>query len=174
MIIKMGTEQMHDFNTPNEPFSIIGKIVPRYDGNEWSFTEILYEVSSLKTYQHNTGTHDEYIDNPNKVIFMSYHNGICVGRVQLRKNWNQYAFIEDIAVGRSVRGQGIGTELINKSIEWAKENDLCGIMLETQDNNLLACRFYDKLGFKIGGLDTMLNSNFSNYYEKTIYWYMKF
>ena len=36
---------------------------------------------------------------------------------------------------------------------WAKQKDLCGLMLETQNNNLLACRFYIKKGFVLGAVD---------------------
>ena len=46
--------------------------------------------------------------------------------------------------------------------------------LETQDVNVLACRFYDKLGFQIGAVDTMLYANFDNADEKAIFWYIKF
>ena len=64
--------------------------------------------------------------------------------------------------------------MINKTVEWSKEKNLCGLMLETQDVNLTACRFYHKLGFKIGAVDTMLYANFENAGEKAVFWYMKF
>ena len=72
------------------------------------------------------------------------------------------------------RGKGIGHALINTAIEWAKQNNLCGLMLETQDVNLLACRFYSKLGMKIGAVDNMLYANFPTYNERAIFWYLKF
>ena len=52
--------------------------------------------------------------------------------------------------------QGIGSALINISIEWAKHKNSHGLMLETQDNNLIACKFYHNCGFKIGSVDTCL------------------
>lgn len=59
-------------------------------------------------------------------------------------------------------------------IEWAKHKNLHGLMLETQDNNLIACKFYHNCGFKIGSVDTMLYANFENNFEKAVFWYLRF
>ena len=45
--------------------------------------------------------------------------------------------------------------------------------VETQDNNLLACRFYEKCGFVIGAVNTMLYRNFNNE-EFAVFWYLSF
>ena len=42
------------------------------------------------------------------------------------------------------------------------------------DNNLAACRFYNKNGFIIGAVDSMLYANFDNTDEKAVFWYLKF
>lgn len=47
-------------------------------------------------------------------------------------------------------------------------------MLETQDVNVSACRFYAKNSFIIGAVDNMLYSNFPTANEKAIFWYYKF
>ncbi|MCY9136790.1 streptothricin N-acetyltransferase SatA, partial [Bacillus atrophaeus] len=69
---------------------------------------------------------------------------------------------------------GVGTALLNKASEWAKENHFSGLMLETQDINVSACHFYAKNNFVIGAVDTMLYSNFSTSNEYAIFWYYKF
>ncbi|HHD6460750.1 TPA: GNAT family N-acetyltransferase [Staphylococcus aureus] len=148
MITEMKAGHLKDIDKPSEPFEVIGKIIPRYENENWTFTELLYEAPYLKSYQDDK----------------------CVGKVKLRKNWNLYAYIEDIAVCKDFRGQGIGSALINISIEWAKHKNLHGLMLETQDNNLIACKFYHNCGFKIGSVDTMLYANF----EKAVFWYLRF
>jgi streptothricin acetyltransferase len=153
---------------------IIGKIIPVFSEGTWSFSECLYEKEFEKTYSNDEEQWEDYIDNPDKEIFLYYDNNSCVGQVRLRRNWNRYAFIEDIAVSKSHRRYGIGAKLISKAIEWAKANELCGLMLETQDTNLLACRFYSKLGFQIGSVDTMLYANSDNAKEKAVFWYKKF
>jgi ribosomal protein S18 acetylase RimI-like enzyme len=60
---------------------------------------------------------------------------------------------------------------MDKAVEWTKEKKLKGIMLETQDTNLAACRFYKKYGFILGGVDTMLYGNFENKDQKALFWY---
>ena len=161
MIIKMGFENLRDINKPNQPFDIVGKIIPVYIDEAWSFSECLYENPYEKSFPNDDEKWEKYIDNPDKIIFLFYDGDNCVGQVRLRKNWNGYALIEDIAVSKTHRKAGIGKQLMQKSFEWAKANDLCGIMLETQDNNLSACRFYKKLGFKIGAVDVMLEPVFN-------------
>lgn len=175
MITEMKAGHLKDIDKPSEPFEVIGKIIPRYENENWTFTELLYEAPYLKSYQDEEDEEDEeadcleYIDNTDKIIYLYYQDDKCVGKVKLRKNWNRYAYIEDIAVCKDFRGQGIGSALINISIEWAKHKNLHGLMLETQDNNLIACKFYHNCGFKIGSVDTMLYANFENNFEKAVF-----
>ena len=65
---------------------------------------------------------------------------------------------------------------MQSAVLWAKKAELCGLALETQDNNLLACRFYAKCGFVIGAVNTMLYKNFEKPWsdESAVFWYMKF
>ena len=174
MIIKITQQNLKDINKPNQSFTIIGKIIPVFSDGAWSYSERIFEKEHEKEYLSDDEQWEDYIDNPDKTVFLFYDNTDCVGQIKLRKNWNKYAFIEDIAVAKNHRKDGVGTKLISKAIEWAKSNDLCGLMLETQDTNLLACRFYSKLGFQIGAVDTMLYANFDNAEEKAVFWYKKF
>ena len=174
MIKEITQQNLPDVNKSNQPFPIIGKIIPVYSDGAWSFTECVFEKEYEKEYPLDDEQWEDYIGNPNKAIFLYYNNAECVGQIRLRKYWNKYAYIEDIAVAKSHRKNGIGSKLISKAIAWAKSNDLCGLMLETQDTNLLACRFYSKLGFQIGAVDTMLYANFDNNDEKAVFWYKKF
>ena len=172
-IVKVDPQCLADINKANQPFKIIGKIKPVFANGIWTYTEEIYEQSNIKTYPDDTCDYADYVDNPDKTIFLAYSDTECVGQIVLKRDWNRYAFIEDICVAKSARGQGIGTKLIQKAIEWAKSSDLKGLALETQDNNLLACRFYVKCGFVIGGVNTMLYKNFDND-EFAVFWYLLF
>ena len=174
MIKEMTIHNLKDVNKPNQAFEIIGRIIPVFAEGVWSFTESLYEKAYEKRYPDDAVQWEEYIDNANQAIFFYYDNNDCVGQVRIRKNWNKYAFIEDIAVAKNYREKGIGAKLMQRAVEWAKENHLCGLMLETQDNNLKACRFYHRLGFQLGAVDTMLYANFGNSDENAVFWYLVF
>lgn len=63
------------------------------------------------------------------------------------------------------------TKVIDAAVQWAKDGGMFGLMLETQDTNLTACRFYQRCGFILGGVDTMLYQNFPNSDEKALFWY---
>ena len=175
-IVRLNRGNLADINTPNELFAIIGRLKPSFTDGKWSWTEELYDRTVLKRYPNDDCDYAAYLDNPDKAVFLAYADGKCAGQIVLRKDWNRYAFIEDICVSASYRGNGIGTALIQKAVQWAKEKGLCGLALETQDNNLLACRFYAKCGFSVGAVNTMLYKNFEKPWsdETAIFWYMKF
>ena len=175
-IVKLSSYTLKDMNKANEAFEIIGKLKPTFINDEWTYTEEIYAQSYLYSYPNEDCDYSLYIDNPDKAVFLAYSDMKCVGQIVLRKDWNKYAFVEDICVSKSSRGQGVGTALIQKAIEWAKDKKLCGLALETQDNNLLACRFYSKCGLAIGAVNTMLYKNFHKPWSDAtaIFWYMKF
>lgn len=175
-IVKLNSDMLKDMNKLNEPFEIIGKLKPTFVNDEWTYTEEIYSQSYLHSYPDEDNDYSSYINNPDKAVFVAYSDKECVGQIVLRKDWNKYAFVEDICVSRSSRGNGVGTALMQKAIEWAKEKELDGVVLETQDNNLLACRFYAKCGFGIGAVNTMLYKNFAKPFSDAIaiFWYLKF
>lgn len=171
-IVEINQQNLADINKANQPFEIIGKIKPEFADGVWTYTEEIYEQSFMKAYPNDTGDYTAYINNPDKTIFLAYSGAECIGQIVLKRDWNRYAFIEDICVAKSSRGQGIGSGLIQKAIEWAKNSNLKGLALETQDNNLLACRLYAKCGFVIGAVNTMLYRNFDNSDEFAVFWYL--
>ena len=52
---------------------------------------------------------------------------------------------------------------------------LPGIMLETQNNNVAACRFYESCGFHLGGFDRELYRGITPDTDETaLFWYLIF
>lgn len=76
-----------------------------------------------------------------------------------RENWREAGFVWNIAVDRAFRGQGIGHELMKRVIEWGQGEGLRAIILETQTNNWPACRFYQRFGFQLSGIDDHYYTN---------------
>ncbi|MGG2072570.1 GNAT family N-acetyltransferase [Lysinibacillus irui] len=173
MIIKMNHLNMKDFNKSNEGFMVSGRIIPTLENNVWSYTEGIFTQPYVKKYEDDE-IDISYIEDDRKAVFFYYVDNNCVGQIKLCSNWNGYGLIEDIAVKSAYRKNGVGTALINQAMKWAKENNLCGLMLETQDINVSACYFYAKNNFVIGAVDTMLYSNFPSANELAIFWYYKF
>jgi streptothricin acetyltransferase len=127
-----------------------------------------------KQYPHEVGEYGSYINQPDSAIFLAYVDEQIAGRVVLRKYWNGYGYVEDIAVNPPYRKQGVGQRLLQQAVAWVKEKGLPGLMLETQNNNVPACRFYERFGFKLGGLDTELYKGLMpETDEVAMYWYLR-
>ncbi|MDX5980865.1 GNAT family N-acetyltransferase [Exiguobacterium profundum] len=78
--------------------------------------------------------------------------------------------LKNIAVRQTHRKRGIGKLLLETAEQWAKEKRLIGLSLEAQNDNLIACRFYRKEGFQLGGVDSI--KQYANpQIELTLYWY---
>ncbi|RCX23682.1 ribosomal protein S18 acetylase RimI-like enzyme [Fontibacillus phaseoli] len=117
--------------------------------------------------------HSISIDNPHKIIYIALVNNQVVGQMVLKRNWNQYAYVEDIKVDHQYRGHGIGNKLIEQAKRWAKHGGMTGIMLETQSNNVRACRFYESCGFVIGGFDSYVYRGLDKESDEiAVYWYL--
>ena len=84
-------------------------------------------VPREKVYEDEARDWTEYIDKPDKAIFLCYLNGQCAGRIVLHEAWNRYAFIEDLDVKRAFRRQGVGTALMERAKRWARERGLGGL-----------------------------------------------
>jgi GNAT superfamily N-acetyltransferase len=171
-IVPVSEENLCDVNKPNEPFLLFGRLIPAYADGKWTWKEELFDIPYEKQYPVDELDYRIYIGNPNKTIFLAYADNQCAGQIRLRRNWNKFCCIEDIAVARQYRRMGLGTRLIDAAVQWAKDGGMPGLMLETQDINLAACRFYQRCGFILGGVDTMLYRNFPNCKEKALFWYI--
>ena len=160
-------------NNANEPFSIIGKVLPEFYNGIWSYEEELYETPSEIRFPDDKLDWSAYIDSNEKVVLLAFHEDACIGQIRLVKDWNRFAYIENIAVKKDFRKSGVGHLLLEAAEAWAKEQSLIGLSLEAQNDNLIACRFYVKEGFVLGGVDTLKHSANAEI-DITLYWYKLF
>lgn len=70
--------------------------------------------------------------------------------------WNRRVQVEDLYVAPEVRGRGIGRALVASAIAVAREVGARCVWLETQNVNYPAVQFYQRLGFRLCGLDERL------------------
>lgn len=141
--------------------------------------KVSYKIVEVPPYTKQYGTEEfdiqSYLGNPDMVIFLAFAGNEPIGQIRLRKYWNAYAYIDDISVEPEYRGEGIGRALMSRAMEWAKSRGFPGIMLETQDNNVAACRLYERCGFKLRGFDTHLYKGLEpDTNEIALYWYLMF
>ena len=127
-----------------------------------------------KKYESTKVNIEEFIKNPKKTVIFAFFDGKLAGEVILEKHWNNYVRLE-IAIKAAYRRRGAGRMLMDCSKKWSRANGFPGIMAETQNTNVAACKFYKTNGFKIGGIDTELYKGINkDSIETAIFWYYKF
>lgn len=173
-IEEINSRNFRDVNECDSEFIIDSKLVLHVENGEIRYT-IIEVPGNKKRYGKDNIDYTTYIDNPGKVVFLAYVDRQIAGQIILRKNWNTYAYIEDIAVDVKLRRRGIGKRLISRAKCWAQERNLPGIMLETQNNNVRACKFYESCGYQLRGFDTYLYKGIkSDTDEVALFWYLVF
>lgn len=81
-------------------------------------------------------------------VLLKDDGGRTVGGLTGRAIYD-WLFIELLHIPESFRGQGVGTKLMAKAEEFARQHGLAGIWLDTYD--FQARGFYEKLGFAVFG-----------------------
>jgi ribosomal protein S18 acetylase RimI-like enzyme len=75
------------------------------------------------------------------------------------QNWNDTALIWNIMLDVDVRGQGLGRDLFKRAVVWGRQAGFRALMLETQTNNVPACKFYVRMGCQLEGIRSAYYSN---------------
>ena len=125
-----------------EPTLIIGKMDLTYFNGKWSYKEELIKESYYKDIE---PLDLDFIKKDSEILLV-YENKLVVGFLIIWKDWNNYGWIDELRVLREYQNQGYGKALILEAEKWAKSKGLIGLALESQDNNLIAARFYQKQG----------------------------
>jgi len=139
--------------------------------------KLVYTIVPVEPYEREVHAEDtEYgFDESGPVIFFAEVDGKLAGRIRMMKWWNQFGYVEDLVVNPEYRGLGIGRKLLERGIQWARENDYPGVMLETQDDNVPACTLYQSCGFVLSGFDRNVYKAINpNTKETALYWYLIF
>lgn len=70
--------------------------------------------------------------------------------------WNRRIMLWHIYVDRASRGQGLGHRLLEPVFARARRQKALSIFLETSSLNVAGIAWYERQGFRLGGLDTTL------------------
>ena len=90
---------------------------------------------------------------PDCLVLVAEAWGRLVGLLDLEiTRWNNTGFLWNLRVDVAHRGRGLGRELFERGVAWARERNLRSIVVETQTNNVPACRFYRRLGCRLVGI----------------------
>jgi len=100
--------------------------------------------------------------NQNHVIMVAELNGQIVGSITLLiepkfiHQGGLVGHIEDVVVRSELQGKGIGEQLVNATLEYAKNHGCYKTILDCDDN---VKPFYEKIGFKRNSNAMRFNHN---------------
>lgn len=174
IIREFDKKTVRDIHQVDGTFTIDSKLILYLENNTLVYT--IEDVHPFKKrYTPDDVDYYTYIDDPDKTVYFAYTGDQIVGQIILRKNWNNFAYIEDIAVDAAFRNRGVGKTLLMYAKKWAREKKVAGIMLETQNNNVAACRLYEGSGFVLSGFDKYLYKGLKKDTDEiALYWYHLF
>ncbi|MCR4577518.1 MAG: GNAT family N-acetyltransferase [Clostridiales bacterium] len=166
----IGRDEFGDINLPNQPFTLFGKLLPSYAGGQWTYEISLSDSTEEMCFPDENYDFDRM--SPACAFIGAYEGGACVGLAVMQNAPFGYMYLYDLKVNREYRGKGAAQLLIEKAKSVASRRGYKGIYTIGQDNNLGACLFYLKSGFRIGGLDTEVYKGTNQEGKKDIYFYL--
>ncbi|MGV8917188.1 MAG: GNAT family N-acetyltransferase [Pseudomonas sp.] len=138
-----------------------------------------WEIQAVEPYRKNYGIDAQefshYREGADSTVLVAWLDERAVGHMVLSTHWNGFAHIDELAVDASARRNGVARSLLEVAQFWSRKRNLPGIMLETQNNNLAACKLYERCGYVVGGVDHLFYRAFDpDTREVAIYWYLIF
>lgn len=73
--------------------------------------------------------------------------------VELLEGRRDAAAVWDIRIAPAMRRQGLGAMLFQAAEQWARRHNCVVLKVETQNNNVPACRFYQRQGCNLTGVN---------------------
>lgn len=95
----------------------------------------------------------ERLSKEDSVIYIAYLENKAVGFTQLFPSFSSVSMerlwiLNDLYVASAARKKGVADKLMNTAIDFAKETQAKGLLLETGSGNLPAQQLYEKIGFE--------------------------
>lgn len=136
-----------DINIPNEPFQLIGRVIPSYSDEQWNYSVRYFNEADITDVCFPDENYNYEEMKERSVFIGAYDSGKCVGLAILQDAWFQYMYLYDLKVSKNYRKKGIASAMMQKAKEVCKAHGYSGIYTQGQDNNLAACPFLHKNRF---------------------------
>lgn len=92
--------------------------------------------------------------------------------VNMLESKDDLVVVWDIRVDEDYRGEGIGTKIFQRCIEWARDKKCTRVKVETQNNNVKACKFYASQGAKLSNINRYVYKDYPD--EVQLIWSIDF
>ncbi|SHM37070.1 Acetyltransferase (GNAT) family protein [Chryseobacterium carnipullorum] len=142
------TEELVNFfiNHKTDSYISHGEIISgrALDANHWN-----PDLKDILTAQFHSGfTADQ--NSKLNILIAENEEGKIIGMLvfNIINGYKNYAVLEDMLLDHSLRGQSLGSTLLDKAVEESKKWNISFVMLESGLNNTGAHHFFNKYGFK--------------------------
>ncbi|MDQ0064650.1 GNAT family N-acetyltransferase [Chryseobacterium lathyri] len=142
------TEELVDFFIAHKTDSYIshGEIISgrALDSSHWN-----PDLKAILTHQLNSGFDVDHTSKIN-ILIAENEKGKIIGMLifNIIRGFKNYAVLEDMLLDQSLRGQSLGSTLLEKAVEESKNWNISFMMLESGIGNTGAHHFFNKYGFK--------------------------
>lgn len=94
------------------------------------------------------------ISQKESIIYMAFDDGLAVGFTQLyplfsSTRMKRLWLLNDLYVNETHRGKGISKQLIDAAKDLARRTEAAGILLETEQSNLIGNQLYPAMDFEL-------------------------
>lgn len=124
-------------------------------GGRLNWSESRLETASTK--RHDLG---DYLDETPRSWadgFVAISDELVIGfAASSLTEWNSRLVLRHMYVNGAARGQGVGTALLQAVVASERARAAQHVWLETQADNVPAIRAYERMGFRVVGLDQTL------------------
>lgn len=153
-------------------FEISAEVAKPYDALVRDETIVSNPVPAVKKDFGFDESEFENIKDQDAALFTIVDDEMVYGYIHATRSWNNMVEIRWIVLDVSIRGHGYGQMLLDEVLKWAHQLGVAGVRLESQSNNVAACRFYKRYGFKFGGYDEYLYRGIpQNKRDTALFWY---
>ncbi len=110
--------------------------------------QTIYHTEEVQGYE--PGYLDRYWKIGEDIILVAEDDVVIAYlAVEVHREDVDYIYLDDLSVTEKRRGNGIGTSLIHKAEDYAKELGLKDILFHVEKTNTSALRLYERLGYNI-------------------------
>lgn len=161
--------------------SVFDVSAPSEDSGDFVLSERPVAVPTIKDYDLTAERpldYEKHFDLSNWALFGAHVGGARVGGaavafrspgVEMLEGRDDLAVLWDIRVAPDMRGNGVGTALLQAAEWWGSEKGATSMKIETQNVNVPACRFYSRHGYVLRAANEGVYSAFPD--EIQLLWY---
>lgn len=109
----------------------------------------IYKTEQVNGYSE--GDMDRFFDGRDEWICKVTDNNYIIAflSIEVHHEEEEYIYLDDLSVTTAYRNKGIGTSLIRRAEEYAKEIGIHRIYFHVEKGNVSAFRLYQRLGYTI-------------------------